>query len=136
MLIQLRPKAHSSYRSLPVLGPIVDEFSDWAHQCGYEHRSFKSQFGNIRYLANFLHQRGCRSIPELTSLDFDAAWAKLRKKNLNRGMHGAAGAAIPSTGPWLGAGIVQVRHALGSRVEALCGVSATGARVRGAYHRL
>jgi integrase/recombinase XerD len=85
MLIQLRPKAHSAYQSLPVLGPIVDEFSDWAHRCGYEHRSFKSQFGNIRYLADYFHRRGLRSFRELTLLDFDAAWAQLRKKNRNRG---------------------------------------------------
>ncbi len=85
MLIQLRPKAHAAYQSLPVLGPIVDEFSDWAHRCGYEHRSFESQFGNIRYLANFLHRRGLRSFRELTSLDFDSAWTQLRKKNRGRG---------------------------------------------------
>ena len=40
MLIQLRPKAHLAYQSLPILGPIVDEFSDWAHRCGYELKSF------------------------------------------------------------------------------------------------
>src|SRR6266446_946713 len=85
MLIQLRPKAHPAYQSLPILGPIVDEFSDWAHRCGYELRSFKSQLGNIRYLAHFFHRRGLRSLRELTSLHFDAAWTQLRKKNRSRG---------------------------------------------------
>src|SRR3989454_8877229 len=65
MLMQLRPKVHTAYQSLPILGPIVDEFSDWAHHCGYELRSFKSQLGNIRYLAHFFHRRGLRSLREL-----------------------------------------------------------------------
>jgi hypothetical protein len=43
MLIQIRQKAYSAYRSLPILGPIVDEFTDWAHHCGYEVKSFRSQ---------------------------------------------------------------------------------------------
>src|SRR5213592_2160131 len=85
MLTQLRPKAHPAYRSLPILGPIVDEFTDWAHRCGYEVKSFGSQLGNIRYLAQFFHRRGLRSLKELTPLHFDAAWMQLRKKNRSRG---------------------------------------------------
>jgi len=85
MLTQLRPKAHPAYRSLPILGPIVDEFTEWAHRCGYEVKSFGSQLGNLRYLAHFFHRRGLRSIEELTPLDFDAAWMQLRKKNRSRG---------------------------------------------------
>jgi integrase/recombinase XerD len=85
MLTQIRPKAHPAYRSLPILGPIVDEFSDWAQSCGYEFKSFSAQFGNIRFLADFFYQRGLRSFRELTSDDFDAAWTKLRKQNRGRG---------------------------------------------------
>lgn len=85
MLMQLRPKAHPAYRSLPLLGPNVDEFCDWAQHCGYEHKSFQSQLGNIRYLARFFHRRGLRSLRELTPVHFDAAWAQLRKKNRSRG---------------------------------------------------
>jgi integrase/recombinase XerD len=85
MLTQLRPKAHQAYRSLPILGPIVDEFTDWAHRCGYEVKSFGSQLGNIRYLAHFFRRRGLRSLKELTPLHFDAAWMQLRKKNRSRG---------------------------------------------------
>ena len=80
MLTQLRPKAHPAYRSLPILGPIVDEFTDWAHRCGYEVKSFGSQLGNIRYLAQFFHRRGLRSLKELTPLHFDAAWMQLREQ--------------------------------------------------------
>ncbi len=85
MLIQLRPKAHPAYRSLPILGPVVDDFSDWAQRCGYELKSFRSQLGNIRYLAHFLHRRGLRSLRELRPLHFDAAWTQLRKRNYGRG---------------------------------------------------
>ena len=85
MLTQLRPKAHPAYRSLPILGPIVDEFTDWAHRCGYEVKSFGSQLGNIRHVAQFFHRRGVRSLKELTPLHFEAAWKHLRKKNRSRG---------------------------------------------------
>ena len=85
MLTHLRPKAHPSYRSLPILGPVVDEFTDWAHRSGYEVKSFRSQLGNIRYPAQFFHRRRLRSLEDLTTLHFDAAWMQLRKKNRNRG---------------------------------------------------
>lgn len=85
MLNEIRPKAHQAYRSLPILGPIVDDFSDWAQGCGYEFKSFQSQFGNLRYLAHYFQRRGLRSLQELTPLHFDAAWAQLRKTNRNRG---------------------------------------------------
>jgi len=85
MLTQIRPKAHPAYRSLPILGPIVDEFSDWAHRCGYELKSFSAQLGNIRFLAHFFYRIGLRSLLELTSDHFDAAWARLRKENRGRG---------------------------------------------------
>jgi integrase/recombinase XerD len=85
MLNHLRPKAHAAYRSLPILGSIVDDFSDWAHRCGYEFQSFRSQFGNLRHLAHYFYRRGLRSLHELTASHFDAAWARLRKKNRGRG---------------------------------------------------
>ena len=85
MLTQLRPKTHPAYRSLPILGPIVDEFTDWVHRCGYEAKSFGSQLGNIRHVAQFFHRCGVRSLKELMPLHFDAAWKHLRKKNRSRG---------------------------------------------------
>ena len=85
MLTQIRPKAHPAYRPLPILGPIVDEFSDWAHRCVYELKSFSAQLGNIRFPAHFFCRRGLRSLRELTSDHFDAAWIKLRKENDGRG---------------------------------------------------
>jgi integrase/recombinase XerD len=85
MLIQIRQKAYSAYRSLPILGSIVDEFTDWAHDCGYEVKSFGSQLGNIRHLDRFFYRRGLRSLRELNTNHFDTAWAQLRKKNCNRG---------------------------------------------------
>jgi len=68
MLIKIRPKAHSAYRSLPILGPIVDEFTDWALSCGYEVKSFGSQLGNIRHLGRFFYQRGLGGGPRNTTL--------------------------------------------------------------------
>lgn len=81
MLIQLRPKAHQSYRALPVLGPIVDEFTDWLHDCGYSMPAFSSLLGHVRGLAQFFRRRGLRCWDELTQEHFQTAWERLRKRS-------------------------------------------------------
>ncbi len=85
MLIQIRPKAHAAYRSLPILGPIINEFTEWALGCGYEVNSFGSRLGNIRHLDRFFYRLGLRSLRELTPYHFDTAWSQLRKRNCGLG---------------------------------------------------
>jgi integrase/recombinase XerD len=81
MLVQLRPKAHESYRSLPVLGPIVDEFTEWIRGCGYSMPAFSSLLSHVRDLAHFFRRRGLRRWEELTQQHFQAAWERLRKRS-------------------------------------------------------
>lgn len=81
MLVQLRPKAHLSYRALPVLGPIIDEFTDWVHRCGYSMPAFSALLGHVRGLAHFFKRRGLRRWDELTQAHFQTAWERLRGRS-------------------------------------------------------
>lgn len=81
MLVQLLPKAHEAYRTLPVLGPIVDEFTDWVYRSGYSMPAFCSLLGHVRGLAYFFQRRGLRSWDELTQEHFQTAWERLRKRS-------------------------------------------------------
>jgi integrase/recombinase XerD len=85
MLVQLRPKAHESYRSLPVIGPIVDEFTDWVRDCGYSVSAFSQLLGHVRGLAHFFRRRGLRHWEELTQEHFQTAWDRLRKRSTTWG---------------------------------------------------
>jgi len=85
MLVQLRPKVHESYRSLPVLGPIVDEFTDWVHRCGYSMSAFSGLLGHVRGLDRFFQRRGLRHWEELTQQHFQTAWERLRKRSTTWG---------------------------------------------------
>lgn len=81
MLVQLRPKAHKAYRALPVLGPIIDEFTDWVHRSGYSMPAFSSLLGHVRDLADYFRRRGLRRWDELTHEHFQMAWERLRKRS-------------------------------------------------------
>ncbi len=81
MLVQLRPKVHQSYRSLPVLGPILDEFTDWVQRRGYSMPAFSSLLGHVRGLAHFFRRRGHRRWDELTQEHFQTAWERLHKRS-------------------------------------------------------
>ena len=85
MLIKLRPKAHQSYRTLPILGPLVDEFTDWIHRSGYSMNAFRSLLSNVRHLAHFFNRQGIRKLEELSEDHFQAAWQKLHRQNSTRG---------------------------------------------------
>src|SRR5258708_198639 len=81
MLVQLRPKAHSAYRSLPLLGPILDEFTDWCRDRGYTLRSLLHQLDGVRRIALFFRQRGLRRLDKLSQEDFEAARTRLHGKD-------------------------------------------------------
>ena len=77
MLIQILPKAHQTYRRLPILGPMVDEFTKWAHQRGFTLSTLEMKLGHIRHMARFFQRIGLRHWQELTRKHFDAAWESL-----------------------------------------------------------
>ena len=85
MLVQIRPKAHEAYRSLPVLGPVLDQFTDWIQSRGYSMRAFSGLFGHIRHLDQYFRRRGLREWRDLTREHFETAWERLRKRSCTWG---------------------------------------------------
>jgi len=73
--------SYKAYRSLPIFGPIVDDFIAWSHHCGYALNSLKFQLGHLLNLAQFFQPRGLRSWKELTQESLQEARRKLTFKN-------------------------------------------------------
>ena len=72
MLLQLYPRVHRRYLSLPVLGPIVEDFGAWLLNEGYSTDCIREHFCCMRRIALLLHKRGVRSVGELTKANLRA----------------------------------------------------------------
>jgi integrase/recombinase XerD len=66
MLLQLYPRVHRRYSSLPVFGPIVENFGSWLLNQGYSTDCIREHFCCMRRIARLLHKRGVGSVAELT----------------------------------------------------------------------
>lgn len=86
MIVKIRPKSHQKYLSLPILGIIIDEFTDWSYERGYAIDTIKSQICYAVELDDFFVQRGIKNIEELSQTDFETAWKTYR---LRRNFAGA-----------------------------------------------
>jgi len=66
MLLQLYPRVHRRYLSLPVFGPIVESFGTWLLKEGYSTDCIREHFCCMPGIARLLHKRGVSSVAELT----------------------------------------------------------------------
>ena len=66
MLLDLYPKLHRRYTSLPIIGPILDGYGTWLLKLGYSTEHVCKHFRAARRLAGKLQQRHVRSLTELT----------------------------------------------------------------------
>jgi integrase/recombinase XerD len=66
MLLDLYPKVHRRYTSLPIIGPILDGYGTWLLKLGYSTEHVCKHFRAARRLAGKLQQRHVRSLTELT----------------------------------------------------------------------
>ncbi len=66
MLLQLYPRVHRRYSSLPVFGPFVENFGAWLLKQGYSTDCIREHFCCMRRIARLLHKRGVGSVAELT----------------------------------------------------------------------
>ena len=78
MIFAICPRSHQDYLSLPIFGPILDEFTNWSHQRGYALLTIRNQLEGTRHIAAFLQEKGLRSTSELTQCDFQSAWQHFR----------------------------------------------------------
>ena len=66
MLLELFPRVHRRYTSLPVLGAILDRYGTWLLTQGYSSDRVREHFRAVRRLAKLLVQGGVRRLRELT----------------------------------------------------------------------
>jgi integrase/recombinase XerD len=61
MLIDLFPKFHRRYSTLPLFGALLDGFSNWLSVRGYHRQLIRRHVRATRHLDRKLRRRGCRS---------------------------------------------------------------------------
>lgn len=66
MLLELYPRVHRRYTSLPIIGPALDGFGTWLLKQGYSTDRTREYFRAAPRLARQLQQRGVRSLSGLT----------------------------------------------------------------------
>jgi len=66
VLLDLYPRVHRRYTSLPVIGPTLDGYGTWLLKLGYSTERVREHFRTARRLARQLERRRVRSLTELT----------------------------------------------------------------------
>jgi len=77
-LQRLLPRAFARLFALPILGAVLDEFSQWMRQRGHPISTTKGYIERAHILERWLRRRGKRTITELTDQDLIAAQADFR----------------------------------------------------------
>jgi integrase/recombinase XerD len=66
MLLELYPRVHRRYMSLPILGPTLDGYGTWLLKQGYSTDRAREYFRAAPRLARQLQQRGARTLAGVT----------------------------------------------------------------------
>ena len=72
MLKALFPKAHVRFSSLPLLGSIVDSFTEWLQQQGYRRRCSRILVRTLARVDAMIRQRGRSALRDVTREDLQA----------------------------------------------------------------
>ena len=78
LLQKLRPRAYARYQSLPLFGPVIDEFCQWLSDQGYAKVTVCCRISPLHLLADWLRGRRKRTLADLTQQDVRAAQAHFR----------------------------------------------------------
>src|SRR4051812_39818620 len=70
MLVELFPRMHRRYSSLPLLGPILGGFARWLHARGYPLVAVRRHLRAARRLEQGWRRRGLRSLSAIRRTDF------------------------------------------------------------------
>lgn len=78
MIAFLRPKSHKKYLALPVIGPILDEFSAWSLDRGYTKGTMRGKLRDVRLIDAHFQRQGARRLEDLGQSSFESAWMHYR----------------------------------------------------------
>jgi site-specific recombinase XerD len=81
MLVKLFPRAGRRYLSLPLFGPVMDDFDDWLLEQGYARSSRRRLLlPNVAHVDQQLRRRGVEHIKNLTPLALQRCWNLLHRR--------------------------------------------------------
>jgi site-specific recombinase XerD len=80
MITQLFPKAFQRYQNLPVLGPIMDSYAGWLIEQQYTHRSCRYELRMAAHISNFLKNRNCHWVEDVSENDLQECYQLFRQK--------------------------------------------------------
>ncbi|RLA52273.1 MAG: integrase [Gammaproteobacteria bacterium] len=72
MLVELFPKAHTRFSSLPLLGSIADSFTQWLQQQGYRRGSIRQYVRELARLDAMIRLLGTNSLSDISREDLIA----------------------------------------------------------------
>lgn len=78
MIATILPKVYRRYVSLPVLGPVIDEFARWLLERGYSFLTVQGHVYEARHVDGSLCHLGVRALADLTHDRFTACGEHLR----------------------------------------------------------
>jgi integrase/recombinase XerD len=78
MIALLRPKSHTKYLALPIVGPILDEFTTWSRNRGFTTGTMRNQLRDARLIDAYFQQTGTQRLEEMSQSSFEAAWEYYR----------------------------------------------------------
>ncbi len=79
MIRVIRPRSYKDYLAFPILGPVLDDFTQWSKQHGYRLGTISNQLNDTRHIIAFFQSQGLQSINELTHCDFEKGWQHFRQ---------------------------------------------------------
>lgn len=79
MIASLRPKSYQKYLSLPIIGPILDEFTTWSGNRGFTTGTMRNQLKDARLVDAYFQETGAQRLEELSQSSFEAAWEHYRR---------------------------------------------------------
>jgi integrase/recombinase XerD len=78
MIASLRPKSYQSYLSLPILGSILDEFTDWSYNRGFTIGTIRNKLKDVKLIDVHFQEAGTQNLEDLTQSSFETAWEHYR----------------------------------------------------------
>src|ERR1035437_2467395 len=73
LLVQIRPRCFARWRSLPLFGPLLDDFLRWMHDQHFTDSTLDSHLAGLRKVVVWLGRRRITKLAQLTQKDLQAA---------------------------------------------------------------
>jgi len=83
MISEIFPNGHQRYTSLPLLGPIMEEFTIWSIRHGYTALTVRGKIKDTRQIDAFFREQGIHYLHDLEHKDIDNAWENYRRRRPN-----------------------------------------------------